>query len=100
YHLRSNSGSNGPIAKESHRFLVAGPFNCEGLLQAFQEASPAEPLRVTPPSIPVAFAPATPVPPPPVPPGHPCTGVNRYGNPPPAWLELCPLSGEHAGEYG
>jgi hypothetical protein len=27
YHLRSNSGSNGPIAKESHRFLVAGPFN-------------------------------------------------------------------------
>ena len=26
YHLRSNSGSNGPIAKESHRFLVAGPF--------------------------------------------------------------------------
>ena len=28
YHLRSNSGSNGPIAKECHRFLVAGPFNC------------------------------------------------------------------------
>jgi hypothetical protein len=27
YHLRSNSGSNGPIAKECHRFLVAGPFN-------------------------------------------------------------------------
>ncbi len=26
YHLRSNSGSNGPIAKECHRFLVAGPF--------------------------------------------------------------------------
>ena len=30
YHLRSNSGSNGPIAKESHRFLVAGPFKCFG----------------------------------------------------------------------
>jgi hypothetical protein len=27
HHLRSNSGSSGPIAKESHRFLVAGPFN-------------------------------------------------------------------------
>jgi exonuclease III len=26
YHLRSTSGSNGPIAKECHRFLVAGPF--------------------------------------------------------------------------
>ncbi len=26
YHLRSDSGSNGPIAKECHRFLVAGPF--------------------------------------------------------------------------
>src|ERR1019366_4713823 len=26
YHLRSNSGSNGPIAKECHRFLVVGPF--------------------------------------------------------------------------
>jgi hypothetical protein len=26
YHLRSNSGSNGPIAKDCHRFLVAGPF--------------------------------------------------------------------------
>jgi hypothetical protein len=25
-HLRSNSGSNGPVAKECHRFLVAGPF--------------------------------------------------------------------------
>src|SRR5437868_9263423 len=28
HHLRSNSGSNGPIAKKSHRFLAAGPFNC------------------------------------------------------------------------
>jgi hypothetical protein len=28
YHLRSNSGSNGPIAKECHRFLVVGPFKC------------------------------------------------------------------------
>src|ERR1039457_6047035 len=27
YHLRSNSRSNGRIAKECHRFLVAGPFN-------------------------------------------------------------------------
>jgi hypothetical protein len=27
YHLRSNSGSSGPIAKDCHRFLVAGPFN-------------------------------------------------------------------------
>src|SRR5581483_11586146 len=26
YHLRSNSGSNGPEAKESHRFLASGPF--------------------------------------------------------------------------
>ena len=26
YHLRSNSGSNGLVAKECHRFLVAGPF--------------------------------------------------------------------------
>jgi exonuclease III len=26
YHLRSNSGSNGPLAKECHRFLVVGPF--------------------------------------------------------------------------
>src|ERR1700691_835241 len=31
YHLRSNSGSNGPIAKECHRFLVAGPFKCAPL---------------------------------------------------------------------
>ena len=29
YHLRSNSGSNGPIAKECHRFLVVGPFKFE-----------------------------------------------------------------------
>src|SRR5580700_3536347 len=37
YHLRSNSGSNGPIAKECHRFLVAGPFN-------FRDASLREPI--------------------------------------------------------
>ena len=27
YHLRSNSGSNGPLAKDCHRFLVVGSFN-------------------------------------------------------------------------
>jgi hypothetical protein len=27
HHLRSNSGSNGPAAKKSHRFLAIGPFN-------------------------------------------------------------------------
>ncbi len=32
YHLRSNSGSNGPIAKECHRFLVAGPFKLSAAL--------------------------------------------------------------------
>jgi hypothetical protein len=39
YHLRSNSGSNGPIAKECHRFLVAGPF------KFFPRASSGSDLR-------------------------------------------------------
>jgi hypothetical protein len=30
YHLRSNSGSSGPVAKDCHRFLVVGPFKLLG----------------------------------------------------------------------
>ena len=68
YHLRSNSGSNGLVAKECHRFLVAGPFNFSRQVSVLSHQ--VKQTRFAGLRIPSPSSPPTPAPPRPSPPPH------------------------------
>src|SRR5215469_9767676 len=71
YHLRSNSGSNGPVAKESHRFLVAGPFIWTP--DFGRPSIPTHPFYVLATAAARLRAQQA----------HPCSGANRFASGPP-----------------
>src|SRR5579863_5962645 len=89
YHLRSNSGSNGPVAKDCHRFLVAGPFKYSGFLKESFLLRPSRAL----------FSPPTPALPPPTRPAHLYTYENKSSHGLPAEPVFFLLSAGRANEF-